>query len=248
MPTYNSPGSYVIEKDFSEYPVAVNSSIAGIVGFAAAGPENKATLITSTAQLVRTFGTPDVVSGGQGLLAAMEILSRTNAIYFVRAATSNAADASATVSFGACPAVYVSGIAGDAEIAWTFSSTDETGASNSPFSSDGYLLTVAAGTAGSGSAQVADAVAKVQTSDWPFSFEQDTASTGWFIGSHAGSGASLHVSGGIGGTPSLKQGPVSANTGELEVGAGDGTAHALAYGSLISRNLYTQGLIITLAP
>ena len=194
MPTYNSPGSYVIEKDFSEYPIAVNSSVAGIVGFAAAGPENKATLITSAAQLVREFGTPDVVSGGQALLAAMEILSRTNAIYFVRAATSSAADASAAISFGSCPAVYVAGVSGTNEMKFSFSTTDETGASNSPFGTDGYIITVAAGTDGSGSLQISDAVAKVQTSDWPFSFEQNDASSGWFIGAHAGSAATLEVS------------------------------------------------------
>ena len=71
MPTYSSPGNYVIEKDFSEYAPAVNSSIAGIVGFASRGPANKATLITSAAQLIRTFGETKDTEGGQGLLAAL---------------------------------------------------------------------------------------------------------------------------------------------------------------------------------
>ena len=85
MPTYSSPGTYVIEKDFSDYPTAVNSSIAGIVGFASKGPANKATLVTSAAQLIRTFGEPDATEGGQGLLGALEILEKTNSIYYVRA-------------------------------------------------------------------------------------------------------------------------------------------------------------------
>ena len=209
MPTYNSPGSYVVEKDFSEYPIAVNSSIAGIVGFAAAGPLNKATLVTSAAQLIRSFGTPDMVSGGQGILAAAEILSRTNAIYFVRAATDLAADSSAGIAFGACPAIYVSGVSGTNAMTFSLSSTDQAGVDNTPFGSTHYIVTVAAGTDGSGAAQIADAVAKVQTDTWPWSFVQNDASSGWFVGSHAGSGASLQASSDV-----VVMGAVSAHTGD----------------------------------
>jgi len=208
MPTYNSPGSYVIEKDFSEYPIAVNSSIAGIVGFAAAGPLNKATLVTSAAQLIRTFGTPDMVSGGQGVLAAAEILSRTNALYFVRAATDLAADASAGIAFGACPAIYVSGVSGTNAMNISLSSTDESGVDNTPFGSSHYVLHIPAGVAGSGAAQISDAVAKVQTDTWPWTFVQDTSDSGWFVGSHAGSGASLQASSDV-----MVMGSVSAHTG-----------------------------------
>ena len=100
MPTYSSPGNYVIEKDFSEYAPAVNSSIAGIVGFASRGPANKATLITSAAQLIRTFGETKDTEGGQGLLAALEILSKTNSMYYVRAEDgTTASDASVMDTF-----------------------------------------------------------------------------------------------------------------------------------------------------
>ena len=112
MPSYVSPGSYVVEKDFSEFAPTLNSSVAGIVGFASQGPTNKATLITSAAQLIRTFGRPDLTAGGQGLYAALEILSKTNSMYYVRTATSAAADSSAGVSWGPCPAIYVSGYDG----------------------------------------------------------------------------------------------------------------------------------------
>ena len=145
MPTYSSPGNYVIEKDFSEYAPAVNSSIAGIVGFASKGPANKATLITSAAQLLRTFGETNQVSGGQGLIGALEILSRTNSVYYVRAENGTlAAEASATVSWGACPAVNVSGIPSSSSIQFSFSSTDETGTSNT-LNGDGYVLSVTTG-------------------------------------------------------------------------------------------------------
>ena len=59
MPTaYVSPGVFVVEKDISEYPAAINSSVIGLVGFASKGPVNKATLITSTNSLLDTFGKP----------------------------------------------------------------------------------------------------------------------------------------------------------------------------------------------
>lgn len=105
-----SPGVYVIERDMSEYAPTVDSSIVGLVGFASKGPTNKATLITSPEQLVKTFGIPSEGLDGQGLLGAIEILEATNQIYFVRAADANTAvNASAPVAFGACPAVTVSG-------------------------------------------------------------------------------------------------------------------------------------------
>ena len=194
MPTYSSPGNYVIEKDFSAYAPAVNSSIAGIVGFASKGPANKATLITSAAQLLRTFGETNQVSGGQGLLGALEILSRTNSVYFVRAENGIlATEASAAVSWGACPAVQVSGILAMSSITFNFSSTDETGTSNTP-NGDGYSLTVTTG-ATDPAGDVLAAQAGVETSTWPWTAVSGTdASSVYFINNHAGKDASLHVS------------------------------------------------------
>jgi len=111
MPNYVSPGVYTIEKDISEYTPSVNTSIVGIVGFASKGPTNKATLITSQNNLIDTFGPPSENILGQGLEGALEILEQTNSLYFIRAAASTAADASATIPIGACPAVLVSGTA-----------------------------------------------------------------------------------------------------------------------------------------
>tara|TARA_R110001583_G_scaffold18132_3_gene72540 strand:+ start:1716 stop:3770 length:2055 start_codon:yes stop_codon:yes gene_type:complete len=110
MASFVSPGVYVVEKDLSDYPVAINPSIVGIVGFANQGPTNKATLVTSQEQLIQTFGNPSESITGQGLEGAIEILEATNSLYYVRAAGSNSADASAAVPVGSCPAVQVSAL------------------------------------------------------------------------------------------------------------------------------------------
>jgi len=116
MPNYVSPGVYTIEKDISDFAPSINTSIVGLVGFASKGPTNKATLITDQNKLLKTFGFPSEDITGQALEGGLEILETTNSLYFVRAANDNAADASATMPVGLCPAVIVSGpaAAGDA--------------------------------------------------------------------------------------------------------------------------------------
>lgn len=113
MANYVSPGVYVLERDASEYPAAINPSVVGIVGYASKGPVDKATLITNGERLVGTFGEPDEDINGQGLEGALEILEATNSLYFVRCAAASALDASVGIQVGACPAVVVSGGAGD---------------------------------------------------------------------------------------------------------------------------------------
>ena len=112
MANFVSPGVYVIEKDISDYPPTINSSVVGIVGFASRGPiaglnQQKATLITSQQQLIDTFGEPAEAIKGQALEGALEILESTNSLRFVRAA-SGALNASAAVSIGGCPSFFVS--------------------------------------------------------------------------------------------------------------------------------------------
>ena len=38
MARYLSPGSYFVEVDISDYPAGVNSSVAGVIGYASKGP------------------------------------------------------------------------------------------------------------------------------------------------------------------------------------------------------------------
>jgi phage tail sheath protein FI len=115
MANYVSPGVYVLEKDTSDYPAAINPSVVGIVGFATKGPVDKATLITNGERLVAVFGKPDEDIVGQGLEGSLEILEATNSLYFVRCASSGAMDASSYIQMGACPAVLVSSTIGVTE-------------------------------------------------------------------------------------------------------------------------------------
>lgn len=108
MANYVSPGVYVIERDTSQYPASVNPSVVGLVGFASKGPVDKATLITNGDQLVSTFGDPSEDIVGQALEGALEILETTNSLYFIRCASSTAADASVSAQLGSCPAVVIS--------------------------------------------------------------------------------------------------------------------------------------------
>jgi phage tail sheath protein FI len=109
MVNYVSPGVYVIERDTSDYPVSVNPSIVGIVGFATKGPNDRATLITNGERLQFMFGNPNNSIIGQGLEGALEILETTNSLYYIRATSSSGVDASATVKMGACPTFALSG-------------------------------------------------------------------------------------------------------------------------------------------
>jgi len=108
MANFVSPGVYVIEKDLSDYPVAINPSVVGMVGFANQGPINKATLITSQEGLVQVFGNPSESINGQALEGSLEILETTNSMYFIRCSdAAGAKDASSTVVIGSCPAFEV---------------------------------------------------------------------------------------------------------------------------------------------
>lgn len=103
-----SPSVVVLENDNSIYTPNVDSSIVGVVGFADKGPADTPTLITSQERLLDIFGRPSSDIPGQGIEGALEILEATNQLYFVRAINASAAQASATIQLGACPAVMFS--------------------------------------------------------------------------------------------------------------------------------------------
>ena len=204
-----SPGVYVIEKDISNYPATIDSTTVGIVGFAQKGPTNKATLITSAERLVDTFGEPTDAVPGQGVLGGLEILEATNRLYFVRAVSDDAAQASATVPFGVCPAIAVSsaGIGVTSSVTFKVMVTDHTGASAFPFIK---TFTVAPDPVNPVTTQQA-ALAKAFGTDldglsvvasYPFTTNNENkvfpgsvgAEAGFLVGSFAGSGATLYVS------------------------------------------------------
>ena len=107
MPNFTSPGVYTFENDTSFYAPSINPTIVGIAGFAARGPVGEATLLTTPADLLRTFGNPDQVEGGQGIAGALEILEQSNQLYYVRVATDEVANAREDILWGTCPNLLV---------------------------------------------------------------------------------------------------------------------------------------------
>jgi phage tail sheath protein FI len=194
-----SPAVYFIEKDLSEFAPTINSSVVGIVGFAKKGPLNKATLITSPQSLIQNFGEPAASIQGQALEGALEILEATNTVYFVRAGDSTtAANASATMQYGACPAIEVSANAFGVTnpLYLKVQVTDNAGTSG--FTEAKTYNIPAATVAGDGNGQ-AQALRKVlggtlDADKVGAQFSTDTSSQGFIVGSWAGSGASLMVS------------------------------------------------------
>lgn len=214
-----SPGVYVVEKDISNYPATINSTTVGVVGFSAKGPTNKPTLITSQENLIRTFGEPDENLPGQGIIGALEILEATNSMYFVRVVDQTAQKATASFTFGNCPAVAVSscGIGVTRAASFSVQVYDNNGIAkfNSP-----KLFSVPVGTASTQAAALVkvfgsdldtlDVFATYEYSEGSEGSKTPTNNTvgfttngdvgtyqGYLVGSYAGSGAYLSVSASI---------------------------------------------------
>lgn len=194
MPSYVSPGVYVIEKDWSDYTPSLNSTSVGIIGFASQGPVGKATLCTNQDQLINTFGRPDDAEGGFGLIGGYHILERTNTLYFTRAATVSATIAEATVGIGTCPFVSVSGLDADNYHLFLVTVNDGGGVTKT---SDPLIFNIAPASANTsllgGAAAVQQEVNIRTTPNSAASFEYKTSSTGEFVGSFAGSQAGITV-------------------------------------------------------
>jgi len=246
MPNFVSPGVYVIEKDLSEYTPTLNSSVVGIVGFASKGPTNEATLITSQNQLVDTFGDPSEAIYGQGLEGALEILETTNSLYFVRAAAASAVEASAAVTFGACPAIVVSsnqfGLTTNLylDIQVKNNAGIEQFASAKQFSIPSGTLT--AGDPGACQAKALKKVVGGSLDADPVGIFDNNSNTGLglsgaIVGSFAGSGASLSVTAYSGVTRTAAVGvnalfPVKHSDGTTNFGAsGTGVSSITVYGA-----------------
>lgn len=191
-----SPGIYVIEKDVSDYPVTIDSSVVGIVGFASKGPVNEATLITSPQQLVTTFGLPGGGLPGQGLEGAVEILEATNRVYFVRGTTSSALEASTVVPVGGCPAVLVSsnGFGVTQNLYLDVQVHDNSVVAKFPVVKQ---FSIPSGTVSSTSTQSQALVqvigGGVDQSHVGAAYDSNSTASGYIFGAYAGSGAKLTI-------------------------------------------------------
>lgn len=196
MPNYVSPGVYVIEKDISDYLPSVNTSVVGILGFASKGPTDTPTLITNQNQLIRTFGAPSEDITGQAIEGALEILEQTNSVYFVRGAGAEAADASASMAFGACPSVILSadGYGVSSNLYLQVDVYDNAGVKRL----DSKQFSIPSGTVGTGGTQN-EALRKIigggLDSDKIGVFDDNGAlsASGALVGSYAGSGAYMTI-------------------------------------------------------
>tara|TARA_R110000868_G_scaffold13711_3_gene63587 strand:- start:15753 stop:17801 length:2049 start_codon:yes stop_codon:yes gene_type:complete len=192
-----SPAVVFLEKDNSSYPPNIESSIVGIVGYASKGPTNKATLITSQENLVRTFGKPNEGLTGQGLEGAIEILETTNQVEFVRAIPSDALYASSVVQYGIAPSVQLAasgyGITNNLYLQISVSDSNGTAIlTNKQYS-------IPSGTLGTSYSQ-ASAIAKIigdgtnQNDSVSLIYSDSTSSTGYLVAAWAGPLARLAVS------------------------------------------------------
>lgn len=196
MANYVSPGVYVVEKDISDYPAPIDSSIVGVVGFASKGPVNKATLLTSPQQLVSVFGQPGNGLPGQGLEGAVTILESTNQIYFVRTASDTATEASTVVPIGACPSVIVSGggLGVTQNLYLDVQVYDNNGVAKYPVTKKFNIpsgTVTSTGTQGQALVQVIGG--GVDQSFVGATFDSNSTASGYIFGAYAGSGAKITI-------------------------------------------------------
>lgn len=196
MVSLNSPGVYVIEKDVSDYPITIDSSVVGIVGFASKGPVNDATLITSQQQLVDVFGVPGGGLPGQGLEGAIEILEATNRVYYVRCTTSSALEASASIPLGGSPAVIVSanGYGVTNNLYLDVQVYNQNGTSMFPVTKQFNIPSgTVSSTATQGQALVQVIGAGVDQSHVGAFFDSASTASGYIFGSYAGSASKITI-------------------------------------------------------
>lgn len=88
-------GTYAIERDYSHYVAYISKTIFAVVSTATKGPINTPTVCTSAQDLVNRFG--PLNTDCYGLYAGQYFLSQASKLYFVRAATEDAAEASTNI-------------------------------------------------------------------------------------------------------------------------------------------------------
>lgn len=95
MAFYQSPGVYVVEKDFSTIVPGVSTTIGGIVGDFPSGPIGTPKLVTSQAELLEVFGKPTKTNYPTWWTAA-SFLQYANKLYVVNVSKDNDRNATAT--------------------------------------------------------------------------------------------------------------------------------------------------------
>lgn len=215
-----SPSIVVLENDQSVYVPNVQSSVVGIVGFADKGPTDKATLITSQANLISVFGKPRSEIPGQGLEGALEILETTNQVYFVRASNSSSASAaSAVVPLGFAPTVTIEPSAASfSESTITYIVIDNT----STFNASGTATITC--TSSTFESKLLEYFNKDIISDNPIYATKSTDNVLFLTSRFAGSGATLYVSGSNIGVKKVDAGGDGTGTISSATTASGGTA------------------------
>jgi len=203
MPNFIAPGVYTVENDLSDYAPAINPTTIGLVGFASKGEANKATLITSPAQLVRTFGAPDTVVGGQGILGGLEILGSTNQLYYVRAEATGAAGAANYIPLGTCPHARHNPDALSKDVAFKVAFNVSSGGTEKTTAGANYIIAYRERPGVAGAFSKADFVwkdefarataAQFDPGTGPVNYSAIDAYTGYWIGAYAGSGSNMEV-------------------------------------------------------
>lgn len=89
-------GAYAIERDYSHYVAYAAKTVFAVVGTASKGPVGVATVCTSAQDLVNKFGS--LKTNCYALYAGQYFLSQSSKLYFVRAASDSATEASATIA------------------------------------------------------------------------------------------------------------------------------------------------------
>lgn len=97
---HSSPGSYVNEKDRSQFVRAVSTSIGAVVGPSAKGPVMETVLVTNEEEFISTFGKPD---SRHSLMhyAALEFLSKSSRLYVTRVVNDSETSGALPLSAGA---------------------------------------------------------------------------------------------------------------------------------------------------
>lgn len=88
-------GAYAVERDYSHYVSYLGDTVLAVIGTASKGPIGKATVCTSSQDLVNKFG--PLKTNCYGLYAGQYFLSQSSKLYFVRAASESAAAATALI-------------------------------------------------------------------------------------------------------------------------------------------------------